>query len=125
MREQPRERALDLSGTLSLSGIVGLLSLARLVISNDTGPLHLAGAVGTPTVGIYWCGNLINANPLTRTRHRALASWMITCPLCGADMANPQAAMSAAHRECTHDVCFVAGVTVHDVLASATDLLHA
>jgi heptosyltransferase-3 len=28
-------------------------SRAALYVGNDTGPLHLAGAVGCPTVGIY------------------------------------------------------------------------
>jgi len=38
----------------SLSALVGLLARAGLVVANDSGPLHLAGAIGTPTVGIYW-----------------------------------------------------------------------
>jgi heptosyltransferase-3 len=29
------------------------LARARLVVSNSTGPLHLAAAVGTPVVGLY------------------------------------------------------------------------
>jgi ADP-heptose:LPS heptosyltransferase len=53
-------------GSLSLGGLAGLLSRARLVISNDSGPLHIAAAVGAATVGIYWCGNLITAGPMTR-----------------------------------------------------------
>lgn len=38
------------------TSIVDMLSIvhgARLVVSGDTGPLHLAGAVGTPVVGLY------------------------------------------------------------------------
>lgn len=56
----------DLSGRLSLGGLVGLLSRCKVVLSNDSGPLHIAEAVGAATVGIYWCGNLINAEPITR-----------------------------------------------------------
>jgi ADP-heptose:LPS heptosyltransferase len=41
----------DLSKNLIQS--VSLLSLAKLVISVDTGLIHLAAAVGTPTFGIY------------------------------------------------------------------------
>ncbi len=51
----------NLCGKLSLGGLAALLARCRLVIANDTGPLHLALAVGTPTVGIYWCGNLITS----------------------------------------------------------------
>ena len=47
--------AQNLCGRLSLGGLAGLLSRCRVLISNDSGPLHLAAAVGTATVGIYWC----------------------------------------------------------------------
>ncbi len=33
--------------------LVGLLSAAKFVVAGDTGPLHLAGAVGTPVIGLY------------------------------------------------------------------------
>jgi lipopolysaccharide heptosyltransferase I len=37
----------------SLADLVAILSAARLVVSGDTGPLHLAAALGTPVVGLY------------------------------------------------------------------------
>jgi lipopolysaccharide heptosyltransferase I len=37
----------------TIADIVALVGQARLVVSGDTGPLHLAAAVGTPIVGIY------------------------------------------------------------------------
>lgn len=37
----------------SLTELAALLRQARLVISSDTGPMHLAVAVGTPTVGLF------------------------------------------------------------------------
>ncbi len=98
---------------LSLSGLTGLLSQAALVISNDSGPLHLAAAVGTPTVGIFWCGNLINGGPLTRTRHRPFLSWRLGCPRCGAN---------TIESPCDHQDSFVADVPVEDVTNAALDL---
>lgn len=38
---------------LELPQLVALLARARLVVSADTGPLHLAAALGTPVVGLY------------------------------------------------------------------------
>lgn len=38
---------------LSLRQLVALIRRARVLISGDTGPLHLAAAVGTPVVGLY------------------------------------------------------------------------
>ena len=67
--------AVDLAGALTLGGLAGLLARGRVVIGNDSGPLHLAAAVGTPTVGVYWGPNLIHYGPLTRATHRPFVSW--------------------------------------------------
>jgi heptosyltransferase-1 len=37
----------------SLAELVSLTKAARVMISGDTGPIHIAGAVGTPLVGVY------------------------------------------------------------------------
>lgn len=44
----------SVTGELALSGLTGLLARCRVAIGNDSGPLHLAAAVGAPTVGVYW-----------------------------------------------------------------------
>ncbi len=36
--------------------LAGLLAMARLTLGNDTGPMHLAAAFGTPGVGLYGGG---------------------------------------------------------------------
>lgn len=43
----------SLAGRLDLGGMAALLSLAPLLISNNTGPVHIASAVGTPVVVLY------------------------------------------------------------------------
>lgn len=43
----------DLTGRLSLSMLGAFLRRAALLISNDTGPVHVAAAVGTPVVSIF------------------------------------------------------------------------
>lgn len=42
-----------LVGCLDLGELTALLSLAPLLISNNTGPVHIAAAVGTPVVDLY------------------------------------------------------------------------
>ncbi|MBI5396352.1 MAG: lipopolysaccharide heptosyltransferase II [Verrucomicrobia bacterium] len=42
-----------LAGRTTLPELTALMRRARLLISNDTGPLHLAVAVGTPTVSMF------------------------------------------------------------------------
>ncbi|WP_036332654.1 glycosyltransferase family 9 protein [Microbispora sp. ATCC PTA-5024] len=103
--------------TLTLGGLAALYERCSLVVSNDTGPRHLAAAVGAPTIGIYWCGNLINAGPLTRSRHRPLVSWTQACPVCGTS------GLDLTLERCPHDASWVAGVTVDEAAEQAEDLL--
>jgi heptosyltransferase II len=41
---------LNLAGKTSLRQLMALLKLCRLVLTNDTGPMHVAAALGTPVV---------------------------------------------------------------------------
>ncbi|BCA54776.1 putative Glycosyltransferase, family 9 [Nitrospira sp. KM1] len=47
-------RTLDLTGRTSLPELASALSRCHLVIGSDTGPLHLAAAVGTKVIGWYF-----------------------------------------------------------------------
>jgi len=46
-------RVVDLVGRISLRQLAELLRRSRLLVSNDSGPVHLAAAVGTPTVALF------------------------------------------------------------------------
>ncbi|MDZ7393177.1 MAG: glycosyltransferase family 9 protein [candidate division KSB1 bacterium] len=48
-----RQKPLRLDGRTTLKELAALVSMADLVISNSTGPLHLAVAMGTEVVGLY------------------------------------------------------------------------
>ena len=106
----------DLVDRLDLSAMTGVLERCALLVGNDSGPRHLAEAVGTATASVYSCGNLISFGPLRRTRHRVAVSFRTACPVCGGDQ--------VAGR-CGHDPSFVADVPVDQVVADAVDLLDA
>ena len=42
-----------MAGQLSLLGSASLMASASVVVSNDSAPLHMAGAVGAPVVGVF------------------------------------------------------------------------
>jgi lipopolysaccharide heptosyltransferase II len=46
-------RAVSLAGRLSLGELGALLERADLLVSNNTGPAHIAAALGTPVVDLY------------------------------------------------------------------------
>jgi len=108
--------AANLTGRLGLGGLAGLLERATLLVGNDSGPRHLAAAVGTATVAVYWCVSLGSYGPLYRARHRAPTAWRLHCPVCGAN---------GLQHDCrpSHHTSFVADVTTDEVLAEALDLL--
>lgn len=46
----PTVNALNVAGNTSLRELMALMTLCRVVLTNDTGPMHVAAALGTPVV---------------------------------------------------------------------------
>lgn len=46
-------RFLNMTGQTALAALPTLISQARLVVGNDSGPLHLAAAMGVPTLALF------------------------------------------------------------------------
>jgi ADP-heptose:LPS heptosyltransferase len=108
--------------SLRLGGLAALLQKSALVISNDTGPLHLARAVGALTLGIFWAPNVLNWGPLNRNRHRLAISWQIECPGCAVKPVSPWP-FQPATAACDHPYSFVESVSTEEVLELASELL--
>lgn len=51
--ETARSGIINLSGSLGIEEFMALLKLSALFITNDSGPLHIASALGTPTVSFF------------------------------------------------------------------------
>ena len=60
------DRALSVAGKSSLQEWAALLKNANLAVANDSGGMHLAGAVGVPVVGIYGITDPDKTGPLAR-----------------------------------------------------------
>lgn len=108
----------SLAGELNLGTLAALLDRCAVLLGNDSGPRHLAQALGTPTVGLFWVGNLINAGPLGRGLHRVQLSWVTRCPECGADLT--QVGWTASR--CVHDISVLTGISPAEVHADVRDL---
>jgi len=48
-----KEKCFNLSGGTTVGDAAGVLKVSKLFISNDSGPVHVACAVGTPVVAIF------------------------------------------------------------------------
>jgi lipopolysaccharide heptosyltransferase I len=62
-----RGPSLDLTGKTSLPRLAAVLSLADATLGNDTGPLHLAAALGRPCVAPYTCTRVALHGPYSQS----------------------------------------------------------
>lgn len=57
-------RAITFAGDLAIRELAACIEKCDLFLTNDTGPMHIAAAVGTPTVSLFGPGNHIRFQPL-------------------------------------------------------------
>jgi heptosyltransferase-2/heptosyltransferase-3 len=91
-----------MAGQTSLDQLAALFARCRLILGPDSGPLHLATAVATPTVHLYGPVDWKTFGPWgTPKRHRVIASrWpCIPCNRLDYD------ADALAHHPCVRDIC--------------------
>jgi heptosyltransferase-2 len=69
--EQMRPHVIDLAGATSLEMLAAILMLGAACVSNDSGAMHLAGAVGVPLAALFGPTREYETAPLTRPRGRA------------------------------------------------------
>jgi heptosyltransferase-2/heptosyltransferase-3 len=73
----------DLAGRTDLGTLAALFARCRLVLGPDSGPLHLAVAVGTPTVHLFGPASAERFGPWgSAERHRVVAA-ELPCAPCG------------------------------------------
>ncbi len=101
----------SLAGKTDLDGLLAVLSQCRLLVANDSGPMHLAAGVGTPVLAIFGSTNARETHPLAAVRDwRLIQAPGIACSPC-------------KRRECPIDHRCMTRVQVAEVAAAARDLL--
>ena len=113
----------SLAGKGKIQVAAAVLELADLFIGNDAGPMHLATAVGTPTVAIFGLSNSDAWGPYTgaleQSRQRAIVvKQNLPCMPCfyrGHDLGTPE---GCATRDC------LTTLSIQPVAAASRRLLH-
>lgn len=75
------DAATDLGGRTDLAQLATGIASCDVLVTNDTGPLHLAAAVGTPTVSLWGAGDPKVTGPLG-AGHRLLRHPELDCVPC-------------------------------------------
>jgi lipopolysaccharide heptosyltransferase II len=105
----------DLGGALSIGALHALFRRAQLVISNDSGPMHLAAAQGAPTLGLFGPETPVMYAPIGRNTRVHYAP-----PLCSPCInVHDAKVLSCIHGQ---PECLMR-IEVEEVLASARALL--
>lgn len=56
--------SINIAGETTLTQLASILHTCNVFIGNDSGPMHLAAAVGTPTIGLYGPGDPTRFAPI-------------------------------------------------------------
>jgi len=105
-----RPQLVNLAGQTSLRELMALLKLCRVLLSNDSGPMHVAAAVGTPVVVPFGStlSELTGPGLLGDSRHRLLKSDAPCAP--------------CFRRECPIDFRCMNGITVERVVKAVLEV---
>jgi len=103
-----RNAPVVLTGRTTIDQATAVLSLADLVLTNDTGPAHIAAALGKPTLVIFG-----PTNPLTTRPYSSEAQILRHAPDCAPCML----------RDCPIDHRCMTAITVEEVIDQSISLL--
>jgi ADP-heptose:LPS heptosyltransferase len=79
----PDRRGVEsLAGKTTLPQLAEVLASARLVLSTDSGPAHLANALGTHTVVLFGAGNEANTAPFNSELRTIIRLGKLECEPC-------------------------------------------
>jgi lipopolysaccharide heptosyltransferase II len=114
LRELGGVAVVDAGGALDLPALAALLGRLDLFVTGDTGPMHLAAAVGTPVVALFGPSNPARYGPLA-DRQRVIRI-DLPCSPCGRVRLPPERCRG-------HVPDCLDGISVERVVAAAIELL--
>ena len=111
----PSVHPINLIGHVSLIELAGVLKRLRLLVTGDTGPMHLAASIGTPVVSIFGPSNPVRYAPLTSQRQIVHAD--LWCRPCN-QIRCPPVRCSTGTPDCLEKV------SVPQVIQAIRELIH-
>jgi lipopolysaccharide heptosyltransferase II len=109
-------RVIDLTGTLDLVGLAAVLQHVSILITGDSGPMHVADAVQTPVVAIFGLSDPRRYRPLLDSSRVVRID--LVCSPCNRVRLPPERCVG-------HTPDCLRGIQVEDVVLAAASLLRA
>ncbi|MFL5525408.1 MAG: glycosyltransferase family 9 protein, partial [Gemmatimonadaceae bacterium] len=78
-----------ITAKVGLRDLIALVARCDLLVCNDSGPMHIAGALGVPTVSVFGSGIQRWFSPLGERHHLLTAEHSARVPAGGTDSATP------------------------------------
>jgi heptosyltransferase-2 len=75
-------RLQNFAGKTDLTGLAGLMAASRAVLTTDSGPAHLANAIGVPTIALFGAGNENNTAPYNKNGLTVIRYGELVCEPC-------------------------------------------
>lgn len=72
----------NISGTTSFADLIRLFASSKAILTTDSGPAHIANAVGTPTIVLFGAGNEVNTAPYNKIELTIIRLGKLTCEPC-------------------------------------------
>jgi heptosyltransferase-2 len=72
----------NFAGKTDLAGLAGLMASSKAVLTTDSGPAHLANAVGAPTIALFGAGNENNTAPYNKNNLTVIRYGELICEPC-------------------------------------------
>tara|TARA_B100000315_G_scaffold158829_1_gene147402 strand:- start:6813 stop:7973 length:1161 start_codon:yes stop_codon:yes gene_type:complete len=109
IKKQIKKKPLDTSGCLTIHQTAALIKQCHLLITNDSGPMHIAAAVRTPTVSIFSAVDIPFLWYPTGNNHKIFYN-KVECSPC-------------FQKECDNHIC-MEGISVENVYKAVKEQLY-
>jgi heptosyltransferase-2 len=102
-------RVINMAGLTSLRELACLISLCDVLLTNDSGPMHIAGALGTPVVALFGSTSAVVTGPFQE--NSKVIQKHVSCSPC-------------YRRTCPIDFRCMRQIEVDEVVQSVSEMLH-
>ncbi|MDJ0829485.1 MAG: lipopolysaccharide heptosyltransferase II [Desulfobacterales bacterium] len=106
---QMQSQPINLIGKTSVRQMLAIIASSRLLVTNDSGPMHVAAAFNTPLIAIF--GSTDHQTTSPQSKNARMIYHRLDCAPC-------------LKRHCPTDHACMEAVTVNDVMATANKLIN-